>query len=201
MVIKLPLTGPEGEQLFHVSRIWLVEGPRWLLRGTLMGQAGLVEGEKPPADFFVEFFRNLVVRRDDAPRSPGEIIQLALPDTASRPASANANASTGTTELPLAQRPKRKPVITLLALFLGVFGAHRFYMGSWGWGLLQLLGVPVVIGILAALLPPLGGLLYFAAIAFIWVEMVRYIWMSDAEFDAKVQRYQAARPGPFSFFW
>ncbi len=128
-------------------------------------------------------------------------IQLALPDTASRPASANANASTGTTELPLAQRPKRKPVITLLALFLGVFGAHRFYMGSWGWGLLQLLGVPVVIGILAALLPPLGGLLYFAAIAFIWVEMVRYIWMSDAEFDAKVQRYQAARPGPFSFFW
>lgn len=76
----LPLTGPEGEQLFHVSRIWLVEGPRWLLRGTLMGQAGLVEGEKPPADFFVEFFRNLVVRRDDAPRSPGEIIQLALPE-------------------------------------------------------------------------------------------------------------------------
>ncbi|MDN5571281.1 MAG: DUF3710 domain-containing protein [Propionibacteriaceae bacterium] len=76
----LPLNGPEGEQLFHVSRIWLVEGPRWLLRGTLMGQAGLVEGEKPPADFFVEFFRNLVVRRDDAPRSPGEIIQLAVPE-------------------------------------------------------------------------------------------------------------------------
>ena len=76
----LPVEGPEGEQLFHVSRIWLVEGPRWLLRGTLMGQAGMSEGEEPPADTFVEFFRNIVVRRDDAPRVPGELITLALPD-------------------------------------------------------------------------------------------------------------------------
>lgn len=80
----LPLEGPEGEQMFHVSRIWLVEGPRWLLRGTLMGQAALVEGEAPPADFFIEFFRNLVVRRDDAPRSPGELIHLALPEVQTR---------------------------------------------------------------------------------------------------------------------
>lgn len=80
----LPLDGPEGEQLFHVSRIWLVEGPGWLLRGTLMGRAALVEGEAEPADFFVEFFRNLVVRRDDEPRSPGEIIHLALPEGSAR---------------------------------------------------------------------------------------------------------------------
>lgn len=80
----LPLEGPEGEQLFHVSRIWLVEGPRWLLRGTLMGKAALVEGDKPPADFFVEFFRNIVVHRDDEPRSPGELIHLALPEGAAQ---------------------------------------------------------------------------------------------------------------------
>lgn len=80
----LPLDGPEGEQLFHVSRIWLVEGPAWLLRGTLMGPAALAEGEQEPADFFVEFFRNLVVRRDDEPRSPGEIIHLALPEGSAR---------------------------------------------------------------------------------------------------------------------
>lgn len=102
---------------------------------------------------------------------------------------------------PLAMRPKRKPVITLLALFLGIFGAHRFYMGAWGWGLVQLLGAPLLIGIVAAVLPPLGGLLYFAAIVFIWVEAIRYIWMSDAEFDNKVHAYQAKRPGSFSFFW
>ena len=52
-----------------------------------------------------------------------------------------------------------------------------------------------------ALLPPLGGLLYVAAIGFVIVESVRYIWMSDAEFDAKVRAYQAAQPGPFAFFW
>ena len=78
----LPMEGPEGEQLFHVSRIWLVEGPRWLLRGTLMGRAGMVEGEAEPADVFVEFFRNVVVKRDDAPRVPGEPIHLALPQGA-----------------------------------------------------------------------------------------------------------------------
>jgi hypothetical protein len=33
----LPQTGPAGEQLFHVSRVWYAEGPKWLLRGTLLG--------------------------------------------------------------------------------------------------------------------------------------------------------------------
>lgn len=76
----MPVDGPEGEQLFHVSRVWLVDGPRWLLRGSLMGQAAMVEDEATPSDVFVEFFRNIVVRRDDAPRVPGELIQLALPE-------------------------------------------------------------------------------------------------------------------------
>ena len=116
-------------------------------------------------------------------------LRLALPDTAAL------------AHPPLAQRPKRKPVLTLLALFLGPFGAHRFYMGAWGWGLVQLLGIPMVIGMMFAVLPPLGGLLYFAAVVFIVVESIRYIWMSDAEFDTKVRAFQAARPGPFSFFW
>lgn len=127
-------------------------------------------------------------------------VQLALPDPVPT-ANTAASSSNPPSSPPLALRPKRKPVITLLALFLGFFGAHRFYMGAWGWGLVQLLGAPVVIGILFALLPTLGGLLYFAAIVFVWVEAIRYIWMSDAEFDARVQAYQAARPGPFAFFW
>ena len=118
-------------------------------------------------------------------------VQLALPEAVAVPPAPQ----------PLAQRPKRKPVLTLLALFLGYYGAHRFYMGAWGWGLLQLLGLPVVVGILFALLPPLGVLLLLGAIVFTIVEYVRYIWMSDAEFDAKVRAYQATQPGPFSFFW
>lgn len=80
----LPMEGPEGEQLFHVSRIWLVEGPRWLLRGTLMGEAGLVEGDLEPADLFAEFYRNVVVQRDEEPRVPGELIPLSLPEGAAQ---------------------------------------------------------------------------------------------------------------------
>ena len=118
-------------------------------------------------------------------------VQLALPEPVAAPPAPP----------PLAQRPKRKPVLTLLALFLGYYGAHRFYMGAWGLGLLQLLGLPVVVGILFALLPPLGVLLLLGAIVFTIVEYVRYIWMSDADFDAKVRAYQATQPGPFSFFW
>lgn len=118
-------------------------------------------------------------------------VQLALPEAVAVPPAPQ----------PLAQRPKRKPVLTLLALFLGYYGAHRFYMGAWGLGLLQLLGLPVLVGILFALLPPLGVLLLLGAIVFTIVEYVRYIWMSDAEFDAKVRAYQATQPGPFSFFW
>lgn len=76
----LPMEGPEGEQMFHVSRIWLVDGPRWLLRGTLMGQAALTDGVEAPADLFVEFFRNIIVDRGDSPLVPGELLTLALPD-------------------------------------------------------------------------------------------------------------------------
>ncbi len=76
----LPIEGPEGEQLFHESRIWLVDGPRWLLRGILMGAAAMTENEEPPVDVFIEFFRNIVVKRDESPRVPGEIIALAPPE-------------------------------------------------------------------------------------------------------------------------
>lgn len=74
----LPQTGPKGEQLFHVSRVWFAEGPRWLLRGTLMGEAALPDGEVK-ARPFVEFFRNLVVRRGNRPMVPGELLTMDLP--------------------------------------------------------------------------------------------------------------------------
>lgn len=74
----LPQTGPKGEQLFHVSRVWFAEGPRWLLRGTLMGEAALPDSEVK-ARPFVEFFRNLVVRRGDKPMVPGELVTMELP--------------------------------------------------------------------------------------------------------------------------
>jgi len=75
----LPAEGPSGEQLFQVSRTWFAEGPRWLLRGTLLGEAGLTEDDEGAAAPFVEFFRNVVVRRGEAPMVPGEVIVMTMP--------------------------------------------------------------------------------------------------------------------------
>lgn len=78
----LPQEGPDGEQLFHVSRIWFAEGPRWLLRGTLLGEAAIGEADAPLVAPFAEFFRNLVVRRGSSPMVPGELIAMKLPEAA-----------------------------------------------------------------------------------------------------------------------
>jgi TM2 domain-containing membrane protein YozV len=77
---------------------------------------------------------------------------------------------------------KSKPALTLWALFLGSTGAHKFYMGAWGWGVVYLLTfwwlfVPVIIGL---------------------IETIRYILMSDQEFAAKLAVYKKT---PFGFFW
>lgn len=74
----LPVEGPNGEQLFQVSRTWFAEGPRWLLRGTLLGEAGLTEAAEGASAPFVEFFRNVVVRRGDGPMVPGEVIAMTM---------------------------------------------------------------------------------------------------------------------------
>jgi len=75
----VPGSGGNGEDKFHVSRVWLVEGPRWLLRGTLLGPAATGEVDNPDAAPFVEFFRNLVVRRGGKPMVPGDAIPLDVP--------------------------------------------------------------------------------------------------------------------------
>jgi hypothetical protein len=77
----LPQAGPKGEQLFHVSRVWYAEGPKWLLRGTLLGEAAL-DAENKEAAPFRELFRNLVVRRGTTPMVPGELITMKLPEGA-----------------------------------------------------------------------------------------------------------------------
>lgn len=75
----IPKEGPKGEQLFQVSRTWFAEGPRWVLRATLLGEAAMAEPESATAAPFVEFFRNLVVRRGDQALVPGALIPMELP--------------------------------------------------------------------------------------------------------------------------
>ena len=77
---------------------------------------------------------------------------------------------------------KSKAAATLWAIFLGGLGAHKFYMGSWGWGLVYLLTCWLYVPFLVAL-----------------IEWIRYVLLSDAEFYAKAEAFKGR--GPFAFFW
>ena len=37
----IPVTTPDGEEGYQPSRMWVAEGPRWLLRGIVYGQAAI----------------------------------------------------------------------------------------------------------------------------------------------------------------
>ena len=77
---------------------------------------------------------------------------------------------------------KSKSMATLIGIFAGGVGGHKFYMGSWGWGIIYLIfcwtWIPAIVGI---------------------VEWIRYILMTDDEFALKAATFQGS--GPFSFFW
>lgn len=63
---------------------------------------------------------------------------------------------------------KNKVTAGLLAIFLGGFGIHKFYLGRVGWGIVYILlswtWIPMIIGI---------------------IEGIIYISMSDKDFHAK----------------
>ncbi|HZA31962.1 MAG TPA: DUF3710 domain-containing protein [Propionibacteriaceae bacterium] len=75
----LPVSTPDGEQGYQPSRMWVVEGPRWLLRGIVYGQAALEDGIDSPVAELLTAFRHVVVRRGDEPMAPGELLPLHLP--------------------------------------------------------------------------------------------------------------------------
>ena len=58
------------------SRILAVEGPRWLLRATLLGAAA---GDEAAAEPLLELLRDVIVVRGDEPRMVREPLPLQLP--------------------------------------------------------------------------------------------------------------------------
>jgi hypothetical protein len=75
----LPVPMPDGKQGLAATRTWLAEGPRWMLRGVLMGKAATIEGQDGPVEMLYEFFCNLVVRRGEEPRVPSQLIPMTMP--------------------------------------------------------------------------------------------------------------------------
>jgi TM2 domain-containing membrane protein YozV len=77
---------------------------------------------------------------------------------------------------------KSKITAILLGVFLGGFGAHKFYMGSWGWGIVYLLTSWLFIPFIIAL-----------------VEWIRYLFMTGDKFNRKAAAFKDK--GAFGFFW
>ena len=75
----IPVTTPEGEEGYQPSRMWVAEGPRWLLRGIVYGQAALEEGLDSPVAEMLTAFRQVIVRRGEEAMAPGDLLPLTMP--------------------------------------------------------------------------------------------------------------------------
>ena len=71
---------PDGEEGYQPSRMWVAEGPRWLLRGIVYGQAAVESDDEDPAVVAVlDAFRAVVVRRGDEAMAPGDLLPMTMP--------------------------------------------------------------------------------------------------------------------------
>ena len=75
----LPVTTPEGQQGYQPSRMWVAEGPRWLLRGIVYGQAALEDDLEGAAGEMLTAFRSVIVRRSEEAMAPGDLLSLTMP--------------------------------------------------------------------------------------------------------------------------
>ena len=77
--VVVPTQSPEGQQVTQASRIVGVDGPRWFLRGTLIGRAA---SEPEAAGPLLEAMSDVVVIRGKGPMAPRDMIPLRIPDAA-----------------------------------------------------------------------------------------------------------------------
>ncbi|TWD83823.1 uncharacterized protein DUF3710 [Kribbella amoyensis] len=76
LVLVVPVQDPEGQIFSQTSRVIGVDGPRWLLRATVLGRAAVEPDAAPPME---EALRNVVVVRGSEPMAPRESLALRLP--------------------------------------------------------------------------------------------------------------------------
>ncbi len=76
LVLVVPVQDPEGQIFSQTSRVIGVDGPRWLVRGTILGRAAVEPDAAPPME---QAFRNVVVVRGSEPMAPRESLALKLP--------------------------------------------------------------------------------------------------------------------------
>lgn len=77
--VAMPVQLPEGKTANQPSRVLGIEGPRWLLRATLLGRPAI----DPDSDSeLVKALDDVVVVRGTGPMSPGEPLPLVVPANA-----------------------------------------------------------------------------------------------------------------------
>jgi hypothetical protein len=77
LVLVVPVEDPDNGQIFsQTSRVIGIDGPRWLLRGTVLGRAAVEPEAAPPME---ESLRSVVVVRGSEPMAPRDALGLRLP--------------------------------------------------------------------------------------------------------------------------
>ena len=73
--VKVPVTTPDGEEGFQPTRILGIEGPRWMLRATFLGQEAL---EPDDDSLLMQALHDVVVVRGDEPRAPRDALLISI---------------------------------------------------------------------------------------------------------------------------
>jgi hypothetical protein len=76
LVLVVPVEDPEGQIFSQTSRVIGVDGPRWLLRATVLGRAAVEPDAAAPME---ETLRNVIVVRGAEPMAVRESLPLRLP--------------------------------------------------------------------------------------------------------------------------
>jgi hypothetical protein len=86
LVLVVPVEDPDGQIFSQTSRVIGVDGPRWLLRATVLGRAAVEPDAAPPMEATL---RSTIVVRGTEPMAVRESLPLRLPPGA-QPAEAEA---------------------------------------------------------------------------------------------------------------
>lgn len=80
LLVRTPAPADQGGR--RTVRFIAVDGPRWMLRGVIMGRAVVNDEARATIN---EIFRELVVVRGDQPLPPSELLQLRVPAGVQQP--------------------------------------------------------------------------------------------------------------------
>ena len=87
---------------------------------------------------------------------------------------------------------KKNGAIILALPPFSMFGLHRFYLGSWGWGIIFVIALCI-----NAVLIEKFNIVSTIGIIVGLIEATRYLFLPKDEFNEKVNKLT----GPFSFLW